>query len=50
MKVFLTMVFLIILVLAGVSLFIPPLPVWEGGMIGIFVFLGVGNLLASLFE
>ena len=50
MKIFLVMVFMNLLILLLVSFLLPPLPVWLGGIIGVFVFLGVGNLVARFVE
>ena len=38
----------IVTVLIVISVFIPSVPVWLGGMIGIIVFLGVGSFSARL--
>jgi len=50
MLMFLVMVFMNLLVLLLISLFIPMVPIWLGGIIGIFVFLGVGILIARFVE
>ncbi|MBN2483960.1 MAG: hypothetical protein JXD21_07165 [Candidatus Omnitrophica bacterium] len=50
MKIFFVMVSMNVLALLAVSFLIPPLPVWLGGIIGIFVFLGVGTLVATFID
>ena len=50
MKIFLMMVFANLIVLLLISFLIPPVPVWLGGIIGVFVFLGVGNVVAEFTE
>jgi len=49
-KICLALVLGNLLVLAVVSSLFPPIPVWLGGIIGVFVFLGVGNLVARFVE
>ncbi|MBU0570551.1 MAG: hypothetical protein KJ995_05530 [Candidatus Omnitrophica bacterium] len=50
MKVVSMMAAGILLVLVVLSSFLPPLPIWIGGLIGVAVFLGVGNLVARTME
>jgi len=50
MKVFLILVFITLLGLLIASFLIPPVPIWLGGIIGIFIFIGVGNLIAGFIE
>ncbi|MCP4651877.1 MAG: hypothetical protein GY858_00610 [Candidatus Omnitrophica bacterium] len=50
MGIFILMVVGNLLVLFGISFFVGNVPVWLGGIIGIFVFFGVGNIVATIFE
>jgi len=50
MKVVSMMAAGILLVLVVLSIFLPPLPIWIGGLIGVAVFLGAGNLVARIME
>lgn len=40
----------ILLGLVVLSIFLPPLPIWVGGLIGVAVFLCVGNLVARTMQ
>mgnify|MGYP001098252028 CR=1 FL=1 len=50
MKVCAVMVLCNVLILLAVSFFVPPLPVWLGGVIGVAIFLGVGTTIATFIE
>lgn len=39
-----------ILFLAVLSIVLPPVPVWEGGLIGVGVFIVAGNLVARFMD
>ena len=50
MKIFWVMVAAIFMALLVISFLMPPLPILWGGIIGIVVFLGVGNIVLSLMD
>ena len=50
MKLILPMTATGLLVLFFLSVVLPPLPVWVGGLIGIAVFLAWGNLVARFLD
>ncbi|MBU1044013.1 MAG: hypothetical protein KJ915_06405 [Candidatus Omnitrophica bacterium] len=50
MRIFWLMLVMNIVILFLGSILMPPLPLWIGGLIGIFVFLLVGNLTAKFVE